>query len=90
MTRMMIQNPQIRYDRGNDVMHVYFPPSAPSYDDEDYPGIVVRRSMTDERITGVTLLSYSRISRDVLTVVLPFLDLGALESAIKAQYMESR
>lgn len=63
-----------KYDQTHDVLHVYFPPTAPSYDDEVYPGIVIRKSMHDERITGITILGLQKFSMDLLRVILPFLD----------------
>jgi hypothetical protein len=51
---------QHKYDDEHDVLHIFFPPYAPSYDDEEYPGIIIKRSVTDERITGFVIIDYKK------------------------------
>lgn len=79
MPRVIIPNQQVKYDEKNDILHVYFLPSTSSYDDEDYPGIIIRRSMVDERITGVIIMDYSKQDRDTLKRLLPFLDIDRIQ-----------
>ena len=47
MTRVRINGQQAKYDSRHDVLHVVFQPIVSSFEDEDFPGIIVRRSFID-------------------------------------------
>lgn len=74
MTRVRINGQQAKYDSRHDVLHVVFQPIVSSFEDEDFPGIIVRRSIIDERITGIVILDYSKRSKDSLRTFLPHYD----------------
>ena len=74
MTRVRIKGQQTKYDSRHDVLHVVFRPIVSSIEDEDFPGIIIRRSVTDERITGIVIMDYSKRSRDSLRTFLPNYD----------------
>ena len=76
----MIRDFCAQYDRDHGIMHVTFLPYSSSWDDEEFPGVIIRRAMSDERITGVRIIGYSRKSRDFLAAALPWLDIDALPS----------
>ncbi|OAK70105.1 hypothetical protein [Lederbergia galactosidilytica] len=76
MTRVKIQENQIKYDKRHDVLHVFFYPDFMTIDDEEYPGVLVRRSIKDEEtITGLTILDFTKMqSKDILPSILPQYD----------------
>ena len=67
-------NAKANCDDRHDVLHVFARPISPSFDDEDYPGIVVRRAVQDGHVTGVTVLDFSRRPKWELAQPLPFVD----------------
>lgn len=76
MTRVKIKESQIKYDKSHDVLHVFFLPEFLTIDDEEYPGILIRRSIKNEGVVaGLTILDFSKIKQqNVLDVVLPQYD----------------
>lgn len=59
MTRVKISDNQIKYDQSHDVLHVFFYPEYLTTDDEEFPGILIRRSIKDEqRIAGLTIMDF--------------------------------
>lgn len=78
MIQQSIRVDQVKYDADHDVLHVFLGPYSPSFDDEDFPGIIVHRSAVDERITGITILDYSKIDSDVLRSALPLFDFSSV------------
>lgn len=86
MTPVRIKNEQIKYDAEHDVLHIFFPPFVPSVDDEEYPGIIIRRSLIDERITGLVILDFSRRNSKELANILPQYKLNLL----KKRYQRAR
>lgn len=80
----MHANIQVKYDADHDVLHIFFPPFVPSFDDEEYPGIIIRRSVTDERITGLTILDFSKRNPQELESLLPEYRLSALQEKYKS------
>ena len=64
---------QKKYDEDHDVLHVFFPPFAPSFDDEEYPGVIIKRSAIDERITGITILDFKK-NKEIAKKILPQFD----------------
>lgn len=71
-----------KYDKGHDVLHVFFPPFAISFDDEEYPGVIVKHAVEDERITGLIIMDFSKRSQRELKNVLPRYDLTSLQKKI--------
>lgn len=71
-----------KYDEKHDVLHLFFSRVMPGDDEEIYPGVFVRRSETDERISGVVIFDYSKRSKRLLEELLPFLDLKKVEIAV--------
>jgi hypothetical protein len=71
-----------KYDEKHDVLHLFFSPVVPGDDEEIYPGVFVRRSEIDERISGIVILDYSKRSKKLLEELLPFLDLKKVEIAV--------
>lgn len=80
MTRIMIKPNQIKYDSSHDVLHVFFLPDFLTIDEEEYPGILIRRSIKDEEsIAGITILDYKkRKNSDVLDSFLPQYDFAEI------------
>jgi len=75
MTHMRtIESAYVKYNQGHDTLHIYFPPVESSYDDEIVNGIIIRRSIVDERIIGVTILDLNKYNLKVLSSLLPFVD----------------
>jgi len=77
MIRVQIKSEQAKYDNQHDVLHVMFPPADLSIDDEDFPGIIVRRSVRDDRITGLTILDFSK-RKEFLKEYLPRYDFSKI------------
>ena len=71
MTQVIISKTDTKYDARHDILHVYLSPLELSIDDEDFPGIVVRRSIIDDHITGFVIMDYSKRNPELLRVVLP-------------------
>ncbi|TCP22696.1 uncharacterized protein DUF2283 [Scopulibacillus darangshiensis] len=71
MTRVQIQKRQIKYDQSHDILHVYFHPEILSEDDERFPGIVIRKSLNDEQVTGLTIIDFSQYDQETLNKLLP-------------------
>ncbi|KLR75308.1 MULTISPECIES: DUF2283 domain-containing protein [Geobacillus] len=84
MTRVpkIINNALTKYDKSHDVLHVFFFPELLSVDDEEFPGVVIRRAVSDNRITGITILDFSRKDEDLLNNLLPEFDFSGLHKQI--------
>lgn len=74
MTRAQIKHHKIKYDQRHDVLHVYLHPSILSVDEEEYPGVVIRRSVKDEQITGFMIMDYQKKDPVLLENLLPNFD----------------
>lgn len=74
MTLVKINKQDTKYDMSHDVLHVFFPPFDYSFDDEEYPGIIIKRSTKDDRVTGLIILEFSKRSRKELLSKLPRYD----------------
>lgn len=79
MIRMHINDKNVKYDINHDVLHVFFRPYTPSYDDEEFPGIIVKRDELDERVTGLVVLDFMKRSSKELRTLLPKYELGSLQ-----------
>lgn len=51
----------LNYDKRNDVLYISMETPRPSYGDEVYPGVVVRKDFHTDEITGVTILGYKKM-----------------------------
>lgn len=78
MSRVPITSNQIKYDADHDILHVFFSPMVLSEDDEEFPGIVIRRSVSDDRITGLVIMDFTRRRKDFLESVLPRYDFSQI------------
>jgi hypothetical protein len=78
-----------KYDLDHDVLHIFFPPASPSVDDEEYPGIIVKHSVEDERITGVVILDFSKRSDRELGTYLPRYDPAHIKRSIAPENKEA-
>ena len=78
MTRVLIKSQQAKYDSRHDVLHVVFQPIESSFEDEDFPGVIIRRSIINDRITGIVILDYSKRSKNSLRSFLPHYDFNKI------------
>lgn len=83
MIPVKIKDNQVKYDADHDVLHVFFPPYAPSFDDEEYPGVIIRRSLIDERITGLKVLDFIQRDPGELKIILPQYKLDIFQKKFK-------
>jgi hypothetical protein len=75
MTRVKIKPNQIKYDKSHDVLHVYFLPDFLTVDEEEYPGVLIRRSLKDEEtVAGLTILDFNEKKISELDYLLPEYD----------------
>lgn len=79
--RVQITDEQIKYDDNHDVLHVYFHPVGFSTDDEEYPGIVIRRAVNDNHVTGLVIMDFSKRDKNSLEQLLPTYDFSQLKKA---------
>lgn len=77
---------KLSYDKVHDVLRVFLPlpKNSASYDDEEYPDIIVSRSDDDDRISGVMVMDYSRKPIDELKRVVPYLSWESLQNQVHA------
>lgn len=62
-----------QYDADHDVLYISIGDPVPSYSDEDsIKGVFIRRAFEDNRVTGATIIDYSKRNKQVLMGVLPF------------------
>lgn len=78
MIRVRIQNNQTKYDNSHDILHVLFHPDHLSIDDEEFPGIVIRRSINDDRVTGIVIMDFSKRNIELLHNLLPRYDFSQI------------
>lgn len=84
MIRVRINNKIAKYDFNHDILHVFFKPYSPSYDDEEFPGIIIKRSEIDESITGLVILDFSKRTPRELKMLLPKYDFPTVEEMQKS------
>lgn len=61
------------YDPRHDVFYISLGRPVPSYSDDDITkGVLIRRSFIDGKITGATILDYSKRDKRYLEKILPF------------------
>lgn len=74
MTRVLLSSQQFKYDDRHDVLHVYLNPSALSVDEEEFPGVVIRRSVQDDQITGFVIMDFQKRDKKLLETLIPRFD----------------
>jgi len=62
----------LNYDSDHDVMYVSIGQPKPSYCDNDVDGILIRRSADSNRLSGVTIMDFSKRDKELLKAVIPF------------------
>ncbi|WP_156779667.1 DUF2283 domain-containing protein [Desulforamulus reducens] len=63
---------QVTYDREYDILYVSVGDPVPSYSDEEgLKGLYIRRSMDSDKVTGVTIMDYSKRNKISLTKYSP-------------------
>lgn len=78
--RVAIKPNRVKYDQRHDVMHVFLSTGEPAFDDEDYPGIIIRRSMKNDKVIGITILDFSKRTKAELGRSLPKYDFSGVWS----------
>ncbi|HBC94325.1 MAG TPA: hypothetical protein DCZ10_15860 [Pelotomaculum sp.] len=69
----------LNYDKEHDVMYVSLGAPKPSYCDDDIEGVLIRRSLESNRLSGVTIMDFSRKTKEQLKRIIPFnLDISEL------------
>lgn len=69
----------INYDKDHDILYVSIGTPKPSYCDDDIEGVLIRRSMETNRLSGVTIMDFSRKNKEQLKRIIPFkLDINDL------------
>lgn len=63
----------IDYDEKFDVLYISIDEPKPSYGEEDYEGIIIRRNLENDDITGVTIIDYRKRNKDIIKTYLPFI-----------------
>jgi hypothetical protein len=74
---MLIDKQNAKYDSRHDVLHVFLSPSRPYYGDEDYPGVVINRSIDDESAIGLTIFDFKKKGKEMLAKELPEYDFSS-------------
>lgn len=57
-------NYNINYDINNDILYLNFGNSVSSYGDEVEEGLIIRKNILNDEITGVTILDYKKRKKD--------------------------
>lgn len=63
----------IDYDEKFDVLYISIDEPKPSYGEEDYEGIIIRRNLENDDITGVIIIDYRKRNKDIIKTYLPFI-----------------
>ncbi len=51
---------KLNYDKKNDILYLSIGDPKPSYGEEDVSGIVIRRDMASNDITGITIFDFMK------------------------------
>lgn len=71
MMQEHIKDKQTKYDSHHDILHIFLKPSRLIYDDEVYPGVIIRRSEIDDDVVGLRIIDFSKRSPQELTKMFP-------------------
>lgn len=83
MERLPIKKDNIRYDEEHDVLHVHFRPYSFSEDEEELPGVIVRRSIKNPlEIISIVIFDFAkrRYTIELLQHKFPEYDFSTLEN----------
>lgn len=85
----MLRKPiSVDYDPINDVLYICLKPGIDSYGDEEREGVIIRKSIQSDEITGITILDFKEryIDSELSSLNLPIsIDLmGIAEQKLKA------
>lgn len=61
----------IGYDQDHDILYVSIGAPVPSYCDEDIEGVLFRKSMKSHKLSGVTIMDFSKKTELQLERILP-------------------
>lgn len=77
------RSPEVNYDSDYDILYLYVGEPVSSYAEEPAPGVYVRYSNGDDRVSGAVIHDYRKRDRDLLDKMLPFkVDFAAVERSI--------
>lgn len=72
MLKRQPNNLQISYDQEYDILYVSIGDPVPSYSDEEgLKGFYIRRAMATDKVTGVTIMDYSKRNKRSLAKFSP-------------------
>lgn len=73
MVKRKPNNLKFNYDRKHDVLYISVGDPVPSYSDETgLKGLYIRRAIDTEKLTGVTIMDYSKRSKKSIAKHIPF------------------
>lgn len=55
-----MQTVEVNYDKENDVLYICIKSGIPSYVGEEVPGILIRKSLDSNMLTGITILDFRK------------------------------
>ncbi|WP_413780315.1 DUF2283 domain-containing protein [Anaeroselena agilis] len=61
----------LNYDTEHDILYVSLGTPRPSYCSRDVDGILIRNSFNDGRFSGVTIMDFSKRTKEQLQKVIP-------------------
>lgn len=70
---MSVNSLAVNYDRDHDVLYISIGEPVPSYVDDDFDGVLIRRSYQDDVYSGVTILDFSSRDTEKLKLMIPFM-----------------
>ena len=60
-----MSNLKFNYDKKHDILYISIGNPVPSYGDEELEGIILRRDMVTDELTGITILDFmKRLSKN--------------------------
>ena len=71
--RRSSKNLLINYDSQHDILYISIEEPVPSFSDEEHlKGLYIRRAQDSGRITGATVMDYSKRNKQILKKYIPF------------------
>ncbi|GAB6180970.1 hypothetical protein JCM14036_22890 [Desulfotomaculum defluvii] len=62
----------LNYDKSHDILYVSIGLPKPSYCADDIEGVLIRRAIQTDRLSGVTIMDFSQRSKEQLKKIIPF------------------
>ncbi len=62
----------LNYDENHDVLYVSLGTPKPSYCDNDIDGVLIRRSIKSNRLSGLTIMDFSKKNKEQLKRIIPY------------------